>query len=88
MATSQLEAIMTQAQHLSLNEQAMLIKRLTDLLVETKLTKSDDVEAKEENEAPQYLIYGEFHDAPGRMSTEEDFRIAEWHPTEKDLNGE
>jgi hypothetical protein len=33
------------------------------------------------------LVYGEFADAPGRMSTEEDFKLAEWHPTEEQLNG-
>jgi hypothetical protein len=57
-------------------------------LVYGKYADSPRSGATEEAEAPRHLIYGEFHDASGHMSTEDDFRLAEWHPTEKDLNGE
>jgi hypothetical protein len=33
------------------------------------------------------LIYGKYKNARGRMSTEEDFKIAEWRPTEEELDG-
>jgi hypothetical protein len=76
MAASKLEAIMTQVQQLSPEDQLLLIKRVADLLVK-----------EQQSAKPRHLVYGEYRDAPGPMSTEEDFRIAEWHPTEKDLNG-
>jgi len=31
------------------------------------------------------LIYGEFRG--GRMSTEDDFKIAEWRPQDREMNG-
>jgi hypothetical protein len=34
------------------------------------------------------LSYGEYKDFDGPMSTLEDYAIAEWRPSEKDLNGE
>lgn len=73
---SELESIMAQVQRLSPDDQLLLIKRVAEMLMQTK-----------QPEQPRYLIYGEFRDASGPMSTEEDFRLAEWHPTEKDLNG-
>jgi hypothetical protein len=76
MAASTLEAMMTQVQQLPPDDQLLLIKRVTELLVQVK-----------QPDAPRRLVYGEFRDAPGEMSTEEDFRLAAWHPTEKDLNG-
>lgn len=76
MAASQLDLIMGQVKQLSASEQLQLIKRVADLLTQPR-------------PQPQLLglIYGKYQDAPGPMSTEEDFRVAEWHPTEKDLNG-
>lgn len=82
MSASEIESIVNQAQKLTTGEQIILLKKIVDLLAKSELTASEDL-AK-----PQYLIFGEFHDAPGPMSTEEDFRIAEWHPTEKELSGE
>ena len=76
MSASELDVIMTHVQRLSPEDQLLLIKRVTEMLMQAKSA-----------EEPRYLIYGEFRDAPGPMSTEEDFRLAEWHPTEKDLNG-
>lgn len=34
------------------------------------------------------LRFGEFKDFDGPMSTIEDFAVAEWRPSNKDLNGE
>lgn len=37
----------------------------------------------------QYLVYGQYRNTLGReFSTEEDFKLAEWHPTEEELNGD
>jgi hypothetical protein len=72
MAANELEAIMIPVQRLSPDEQLLLIKRVTEMLVQEKQPKE-----------PRYLVYGEFRDAPGEESTEEDFRLAEWHPMEE-----
>lgn len=66
--TLTLEHIITQAQQLSPEDRLRLIQRLAETLISTIQPKS-----------PRYLIYGEFKGE--RMSTEEDFLIAEWHPT-------
>jgi hypothetical protein len=87
MSTNELESVVIQAQRLSPKEQLILIKRVADSLAEGNLANIAD-ELEEKTDTPKHLIYGEFHDAPGHMSTEDDFRLAEWHPTEKDLNGE
>jgi hypothetical protein len=76
MSISKLDSIMTEVRGLSPDEQLQLIKRVADILAQAGPQGS-----------PRYLIYGEFKDAPGREATEEDFKLAEWHPTEKDLNG-
>jgi len=76
MAASPLDSIMAQVKQLSASEQLQLVKRVTDLLAQ-----------HEQPENSSGLIYGKYKDAPGPMSTEEGFRLTEWHPTEKDLNG-
>jgi hypothetical protein len=80
MAVNQLDLIMNQVRELSVSEQLQLIKRLAELLGNTYQPKQSLVQS-------QGLVHGKYKDAPGQMSTEEDFRITEWHPTEKDLNG-
>ena len=73
MATDQLQATIKQVQALSFEEQLQLIKYVADSLAESQL-KSE----------PRYLVYGEFRNSgTGRMSTEEDFKIAEWNSTEE-----
>lgn len=54
--------------------------RLIQLLAETMLVPTEKYRGKQ-----KYLVYGEF--GGGRMSTEEDFKIAEWHPTDEELDG-
>lgn len=76
MATDRLQATIKQVHALSFDEQLQLIKYLADRLAESQL-KSE----------PCYLVYGEFRNSgTGRMSTEEDFKMAEWNPTEEELN--
>jgi hypothetical protein len=77
MASEQLEIVMNQVQQLSPAEQLELIKRVTEVLNNARGTGEH-----------RQLIYGEFKGARGRESTEEDFKLAEWHPTEEWLNGE
>lgn len=78
MSTHQLESIMNQVQQLTSAERLQLIKCIADSLADAACAE----------ETPRYLIYGEDGGAPEKMSTEDDFRLAEWHPTEKQLNGE
>lgn len=79
MATSEYQLVVQHAQKLSPQEQLQLIKQLAEnLAVREAMPKKYC-----------YLSYGEFHDTPGReFSSEEDFKLAEWHPTEEELNGE
>ena len=79
MSTGQLDAIMKQVETLPIEEQEALLTHLEDLL-----SKPHERAAK----ASSGLVYGKYHNSPGRMSTEEDFKIAEWHPTDKELDGE
>jgi hypothetical protein len=76
MSAQELESILRQVERLSADDQLRLIKRVTEML-----SKPDNADK------PHGLIYGKYQNAPGPLSTEEDFRIAEWQPTEKDLNG-
>lgn len=76
MASEQLEIIMNQVQQLSPEERLQLIKRVAESLA--KGNQSGD---------RRYLVYGEYRNASGNESTEDDFKQAEWHPTEDWLNG-
>lgn len=76
MSAQELETIMTQVERLSPDDQLQLIRRIAEMLASASRAQQ-----------PRHLIYGEFRNASGKMSTEEDFKIAEWHPTEKDLDG-
>ena len=72
--SAQLEVIFEQAQGLSFEERIQLIKRIADTLTPKLFKKTS-----------QGLVYGKYHNTGKLLSTEEDFRLAEWHPTEKDL---
>lgn len=69
-----LDDLLAQAQKLSPDERLRLIKMVADTLISQQASGEH-----------QQLIYGQFHGT--RMSEEDDFRIAEWHPSESDLNG-
>ncbi|MGI8838428.1 MAG: hypothetical protein ACR2H4_17570 [Pyrinomonadaceae bacterium] len=77
MASEQFEIIMSKVQQLSPEEQLQLIKRVAESLAERR--KSGE---------KQYLIYGKYTGAVGHESTEEDFKLAEWHPTEEWVDGQ
>jgi hypothetical protein len=68
-----LESIVAQVQHLPPEERLRLIKSVVDTLI----TPAHSAE-------PRHLPYGEFRGA--RMSTEGDFSIAEWLPTDREMN--
>jgi hypothetical protein len=78
MVTNTYQSVAQQALLLSPQEQLRLIQQLAE-----KLSQSH------KQDQPQYLKYGKYRDTSGReFATEEDFKLAEWHPTEADLNGE
>jgi hypothetical protein len=79
MAVSEYQLAVKQVEKLSAQEQLRLIQQLAEKLSQR--------EAKPQTS--RYLVYGEFKDTPGReFSTEEDFKLAEWNPTEEQLNGD
>ena len=77
MSTSKLESIMSEVRQLSPDEQLQLIKRVAELLAHDKHAVAEG----------RGLVYGKYRSPAGKETTEEDFRLAEWHPTEKELNG-
>lgn len=72
--TQALEKIVVQAQQLSPEYRLRLIQRITDTLILSFPRKSKP------------LQFGKYK--TGKMSTLKDFTIAEWRPTDRDLNGE
>jgi len=68
MASERLEIIMNQVQQLSPEERLQLIKRVAESLAQGN-TSGDR----------RYLVYGEYRNASGHESTEDDFKQAEWH---------
>ena len=72
MATSKYQLVVKEAQQLSPHEQLQLIKQLAEYL--------SRIQPKPQQ--PRYLEYGKYRNTPGReFATEEDFKLAEWHPT-------
>ena len=94
MATAQLELILAQIKPLPFADKLRLLQLVAQELQPTtpaselKAEGTGLVYGKYRDTGRRGLVYGEFADAPGRMSTEEDFKLAEWHPTEEQLNGE
>jgi len=66
MASERLEIIMNQVQQLSPEERLQLIRRVAESLAEGNKSSEH-----------RYLAYGEYRNASGHESTEEDFRLAE-----------
>jgi len=69
------DQILTAAINLPTADRLQIIQRLTATLIDKNLAASS-----------QLLPFGKY--CEGRESTEEDFKIAEWHPGEADWNGE
>ena len=72
--TLTIEQIVAQTQRLSPDDRVRLIQRVAETLIPTV-----------QKPAHRQLIYGEFRGE--NMSTEEDFLIAEWHPSDEELDG-
>jgi hypothetical protein len=70
--TPTIEQIVAQTQRLSPDDRVRLIQRVAETLIPTI-----------QRSVHRQLIYGEFRGE--NMSTEEDFLIAEWHPTEEEV---
>jgi hypothetical protein len=91
MASEQFEIIMTQVQRLSPEEQLELIKRVTESLNAGPQPAQPRFPAYGENGGEtgegRGLIYGKYRNTGRPESTEEDFRLAEWHPTGEEMNG-
>jgi hypothetical protein len=74
MAQTSVERTVAEIQDLSPQERLRLIRTVVDTLI----MPGHPAESRR-------LIYGEFRG--GRMSTEDDFRIAEWRPEGRETNG-
>ena len=74
MSTSGIGTLKERVKNLSPKEKVELIKFLTDTL------SANAAEV-------QPIRFGKYRDSGRRMSAVEDFTIAEWHPTESELNG-
>ena len=74
MAQTSVERIVAEIQDLSPQDRLRLIR----IVVDTLLKPGRPAESRR-------LIYGEFQG--GRMSTEDDFKIAEWRPQDREMNG-
>lgn len=77
MAMSELQIVLERAEKLSAREKAEIIKRLADSLTLQNEPAKD----------AQFLEYGKYRDYPGKLADEEDFKMAEWHPTDEELEG-
>jgi hypothetical protein len=75
--TDAVETIVSQVRQLPLADQLLLIQRVAE---ELRLEASPA--------GGKAMVYGKYRRAPEEMSTEEDFKLAEWRPSERDLNGE
>jgi hypothetical protein len=85
MASEQIEIIMTQVQQLSPEDR---LKESVNNGEES--AEQPDVAAGAPGQSVREvtgLVYGKYRDSGRPESTEEDFRLAEWHPTEQELDG-
>ena len=91
MASEQIEIIMTQVRQLSPEDRVRLLNRLKESLNngEENGEQPDLVPGAHGNSVREAtgLVYGKYRDTGRPESTEEDFRLAEWHPTEEELDG-
>lgn len=77
MATAQLELIFAQIKPLPLRDKLRLLQWV-----------AEDLQPAVTEPESTGLVYGKYRNTGRPMSTEEDFKLAEWHPTEAELNGE
>lgn len=74
--TQSLDRIFSEARHLSPEYRLRLVQRLIQTLVSSSALPE-----------PQPLRFGEFGGDEAAMSTLEDFAVAEWRPTDEELDG-
>jgi hypothetical protein len=74
MAQTSVERIVAEIQDLSPQERLRLIRTVVDTLI----MPGRPAESRR-------LVYGEFRG--GKMSTEDDFKIAGWRPQDREMNG-
>lgn len=79
MQVAEFETIVAQVQDWPPTEQAKLVKKVVEMLTLPHLRGAL-------REAAQPLVYGKYR-RTGQLSTEEDFHLAEWQPTEQELDG-
>ena len=77
MATLELDIIKQQSRKLLPKQKLELIEYL-----------SKSLSAKENGQKVKLLQFGKYQKSGLKKSTAEDFKIAEWHPTEAELNGD
>ncbi len=70
------DRIFSEAKHLSPEYRLRLVQRIIQTLVSSAPSKK-----------PQPLFFGEFGGDETSMSSLEDFAIAEWRPSDKELDG-
>jgi len=74
MATREIDIIKNQVKSLTPEQKLELIEFLSRDLRPT-------------NGASKLIEFGKYANSGRRMSTVEDFKIAEWHPSDEELNG-
>jgi hypothetical protein len=74
--TQILENILTQVEQLPAKSRLRLVQQIIQTLIAPPLSSQS-----------QPLRFGEFGGDEARMSTLEDFAIAEWRPTDEELDG-
>lgn len=77
MTTIELNIIKQQSQKLLPKQKLELIKYLSESLA-TKPT----------GQTSAHLKFGKYSNTGRRTSSEKDYKVAEWHPTEAELNGD
>ncbi|HZS44571.1 MAG TPA: hypothetical protein VFC63_05670 [Blastocatellia bacterium] len=70
-----IENIMSQIRRLPVDERLKLIQRI-----------AADLTPNAQNPMQHSLVYGKYN-RQDKMSTEDDFKLAEWHPSENEMNG-
>ena len=72
--TPTIEQIVAQTQRLSPNDRLRLVQQVLETLIPSEPMPKQ-----------QRLPYGKYKGE--RMSTEEDFKLTEWHPADEELDG-
>ncbi len=74
MATREIDIIKRRSKDLPPKQKLELIEFLTDLLAHKP-------------QQTKMIEYGKYANSGRRISTEDDFKIAEWRPSDEELNG-